>query len=250
MSDVLYKGLTLVELAQQALQKPEDFGWWGSDEMFDTWGWSGIDVHNASDSVQIVNFDLIKKDLMEKFPDDFEVVGLRHWAVGHVDRLTCRILKDSISHDSITDDSITDAFKAAMDWLVQLDDYPIVDDDALYEYCYNQELEWITQELPAEIYVANSKEETAALILEELSQLDDYDVVGYNLDGASVTEHLMRYAAYDLSLCDARYREFWDEWVEEEGLPIIFWGDNFGAPANVVHKLDGQLNLFDEENDA
>jgi len=117
MSDVLYKGLTLVELAQQALQKPEDFGWWGGDEMFDTWGWSGIDVHNASDSVQIVNFDLIKKDLMEKFPDDFEVVGLRHWAVGHVDRLTCRILKNSISHDSITDDDITDAFKAAMDCL-------------------------------------------------------------------------------------------------------------------------------------
>ena len=245
-SEIIYQGLDIVKLAEQALQKPDDFGWWGSDQMFVSWGWAGIDQHNASDAIQIVNFELITKDLMSRFPDDFDIVGLRHWAVGHVDRLTCRIL---INPDNgINIDNITEAFCASMEWLIQLDDYPIVDDDKLHEYCVEETIQWIEQEIPFDVYVKESKRDTAEAIFAEISSIDDYDPVGWVLDGMYPTEEVIRYAAYDLSLCSAEHRDVWDEWVEEQGLPPIYWGDNFGAPANVMHKIDGQLSLFGDDD--
>lgn len=244
--EIKHHGLGIVELAEQALKKPEDFGWWGKDEMFVSWGWTGIDKNDSSKADEIVNFDLITADLLERFPFDFDIVGLRHWAVGHVERLTCRILIDE--KFGVIESNITEAFKEAMRWHMKLDDYPIVDDDKLYEYCFNEILEWVKTEIPADVYIKSSREETAAEILSELMQDDsNFDVVYWNLEGMAPTEEMIRYAAYDLSLCAAEYRDLWDEWVEEQGLPPIYWGDNFGAPANAVHKINGQLKLFDGE---
>jgi hypothetical protein len=243
--DIQYQGLTLVELAEAALKKPDDFGWWGKEEMFVSWGWAGIDMSNASDAVAITNFEVITKDLMSKFPDDFDIVGLRHWAVGHCDRLICKILNDDTK--PITADNITDAFKASMEWLINLDDYPIADDDRLSDYCYQEMLEWITSELPDEVYVAESKESTAAQILEEMCTIDDFDPVGWSLNGMAPDDDLIKLVAYDLSLCSAEYIDFWDEWVDSQSLPPILWGENRGFQPNVVHEINGQLNLFEDE---
>lgn len=244
---IQYKGLGIVELAKQALEKPEDFGWWGKEEMFVSWGWAGIDKNNSSRADDIVNFDLITTDLMERFPFDFDIVGLRHWAVGHADRLTCRILIDEKL--GIIESNITEAFKEAMKWLMKLDDYPIVDDEKLYEYCRQEMFDWIMQELPDDVYVKDSKEETVDSILGELEKDEsgDFDIVWWSLEGKAPTDEMLRYVAYDLSLCAASHRDLWDEWVEENGLPPIYWGDNFGAPPNAIHKISGQLSLFDSE---
>jgi hypothetical protein len=244
-SDIEVQRLNIVQLATQALEKPEDFGWWGKEEMFETWGWAGIDKNNSSDAVEIVNFDHITKDLLDKFPEDFEIVGLRHWAVGHVDRLTCRIIKDP--KKDIDSSNITDAFKAAMRYLMKLEDYPIIDDDELSEYCFNEISEWIEQELPAEVYVRTSKSETVGEIIDAMIGDEDFQPTDWVLDGRYPTEEMIRYIAYDLSLCASEHREFWDEWVEELGLPPIYWGDNFGAPANAIHRINGQLSLFEAE---
>lgn len=241
----LYKNYNILELATMALKRPDDFGWWGRNEMFISWGFCGIDMSNASDALEICNFQYITNDLINRYPDDFEIVGLKHWAVGHCDRLTCRVLYDA--NKGVEEDNITDAFHSAINWHIQLEDYPIADEDSLYEYCNNEMLEWITSEIPAEVYIKNSKEETAEQILQEIysdghsSALDDV------LSQVYPTDLDIRHAAYDLSLCYAEYKDFWDEWVDENNLPPIHWGDNFGAPVNAVHKINGQLNLFEDE---
>lgn len=246
MNDIEYKGLGIIELARHSLQKPEDFGWWGSEEMFVTWGWTGIDKNNASDPVEIVNFDFITEKLIEKFPDDFEIVGLRHWAVGHVDRLTCRVIKDK--NAGLVEENITDAFKAAMTWQMELEDYPVADDDSLFIYCENEMFEWIKSELPMEVYIAKSKDETVAQIIEEMSNNDDFNSMDWILSDRWPNEDMIRYIAYDLSLCSAEYKEFWDEWCNDQTLPPILWRDDFGYASNKTHVLEGQLSLFEKDN--
>jgi hypothetical protein len=243
--DIEYQGLGIVELAKHSLKKPEDFGWWGREEMFVTWGWTGIDKNNSSDAVEIVNFDTITEDLIAKFPDDFDIVGLRHWAVGHVDRLTCRVLKDE--NVDVTEENITDAFKAAMTWQMQLEDYPVANDDRLAIYCENEMFDWIKSELPMEVYIAKSKDETVAQIIEEMVANDDFDPMDWILSDRWPSEEMIRYIAYDLSLCAAEHYEFWNEWVDEQGLPPIIWGDNFGAPPNKAYYIDSQLSLFEKD---
>ena len=94
---MVYSGFDYVEnilkCAKDGLQKPEDFGYWGSEDMFKTWGFCGVDKNRDSDLLEISNFDFITKDLISKFPNDFKIENYSHWMVGNVDRLVCRILK-------------------------------------------------------------------------------------------------------------------------------------------------------------
>lgn len=241
MEDIMYKGFNLVELAGQALTRPDDFGWWGKEEMFNTWGWSGIDVNNSSNVLDECNFRVICDDLLSKYPDDFEIVGLKHWAVGHVDRLTVRILDKP---GDVTEDNITPAFREAIEWLISLDEYPIADEMKFDEACYEYVFNYLVQDIPSDVYIKNSKEETAALILEELnSSYDDLDYTELAMGGSSISDNAIRYAAYDLGLCSIEYRDVWDEWIDEEGLPPIKWGDDWGINSNKIHELNGQLEL-------
>ena len=38
----------VIDMAKRSLEKPEDFGYWGNADMFNTWGWAGIDYHRDS----------------------------------------------------------------------------------------------------------------------------------------------------------------------------------------------------------
>jgi hypothetical protein len=245
--EIEYKGFNLVQLAEMALEKPEDFGWWGKDEMFDTWGWAGIDKSLASDVLQECNFNVITDDLISRFPEDFEIVGLKHWAVGHVDRLTVRILKNS---GEIVDDNITEAFKECIDWLINLDDYPVADEAKFDDHCFQYVFDMLVNDIPEEVYIKESKEATAYLIINELLSYDSdvyIDITGLALDNMSISEDVIRYAAYDLDLCWIEHRDFWDEWTYEQGLPPIVWGVNFGVNEPNLRKLEGQLSLFDTD---
>ena len=63
----------ILKCAKDGLQKPEDFGYWGSSDMFKTWGFCGVDKNRDSNLLEISNFDIITKDLMTTFPLDFRV---------------------------------------------------------------------------------------------------------------------------------------------------------------------------------
>lgn len=117
----------ILKCAGDAIEKPEDFGYWGSEDTFVTWGFCGVDKHRDSDTLQISNFKVISTDLMEKYPDDFRIETYRHWAVGSVDRLLCRVLKNK--ENGVVIDNITDAFKSAMIWQDKLQEYPVADEN-------------------------------------------------------------------------------------------------------------------------
>ena len=113
-----------VSLAKQALKKPDDFGWFGFDEMFVTWGFSGISVSNASDILEASNYHSIiahlKNAFVEEYDDNFREVGFSHWVVGHVDQVCLKILKTEVDHDLIVLDDITDFFIEAVDIVISL----------------------------------------------------------------------------------------------------------------------------------
>lgn len=243
----IYKGFNIVQLAEMALERPNDFGWWGRDEMFKSWGWAGIDKHNGSHFIDEFNFDVHSKYLINTFPDDFEIVGLQHWAVGHVDRLTVRILIDS--DKPVTEDNITDAFKTTINCLVDLDLYPIADEELYYEKVSERAFEELCKEIPKEVYIKTSIEDVASEYLRLLIEKYDFYEDSYVEEQFAINEEVLYMIGYELGLCSAEYRDFWDDFVNEQGLPFIFWGDDFGVGANIVHKLNGQLELDIEERD-
>lgn len=114
-----------------ALKKPEDFGYWGEEEMFVTWGFSGHDQSAMSKIFEQANFKAISEDLISKYPDDFRIERYRHWACSWVERLVCRILVDE--NKGLVQSNITEAFARAIDYHIQLDDYPIFDENLYSE---------------------------------------------------------------------------------------------------------------------
>lgn len=114
-----------------ALKKPEDFGYWGDEDMFVTWGFTGHDRTGMAKILEEANFKAISEDLMTKYPDDFRIEHYRHWACGWVDRLVCRILihKDK----GFVEENITEAFAKAIEYHIQLEDYPIFDENLYSE---------------------------------------------------------------------------------------------------------------------
>jgi hypothetical protein len=108
--------------AKMATEKPQDFGYWGDSDMFDTWGFTNIDQNPSSDILDKANFKFITEDLMGSFPEDFRIETYNHWLVGSVDRLVCRIYEDDRK-------TIALPFVLAMEWLDKLSDYPVADED-------------------------------------------------------------------------------------------------------------------------
>lgn len=93
--------MDIVELAKKSTTYPSDFGWYGRQDMFITWGWAGVDMHRDSNILDTSNFNSVIETLKEEFEGDefdenFDVVGLRHWAVGHADRLTVRVVDHAV----------------------------------------------------------------------------------------------------------------------------------------------------------
>lgn len=122
---------TITQLAEMALKKPDDFGYWGDEEMFVTWGFSGHDRTGMAKILEEANFKAISEKLMTQYPDDFRIEHYKHWACGYVDRLVCRILihKDK----GFVEENITEAFAKAIEYHIELEDYPIFDEDLYYD---------------------------------------------------------------------------------------------------------------------
>jgi len=110
--------------AKMATEKPQDFGYWGNSDMFDTWGFTNIDQNRDSDPLEKANFKYITEELMGLFPEDYRIETYNHWAVGSVDRLVCRVYEDDTDKKVIAS-----SFFLAMEWLDKLNDYPVADEE-------------------------------------------------------------------------------------------------------------------------
>jgi hypothetical protein len=225
----------VVESAKDSLQRPSDFGWWGRDDMFITWGFSGVGKHRDSDLLQLSNFSVVTEDLMERFPDDFQIVGMGHWAVGHTDSLIVRVLENE--SDGFVEDNITDAFKAAWDWLDTLSDYCIADESHYSELVSDSVFEYTVQAFPEEIYSADLDDSVGSVLY--YLQEDNY----YDYDSSVPSTEEMLLAAYHLRLCDYEHKDFWDDFAMVNSLPVIVWNEYTFGPSGVPKQIDGQLSL-------
>lgn len=231
----------IVKLAEQALEKPSDFGWWGREEMFESWGWSGISAHRDSNLIEISNFQYVTKDLMNRFPDDFEIVNIGHWAVGHVDQLTVRILRNP--KGEIEEENITEAFEESMIWVDSLLSYSVACDEHYSDLVSQEVFDYAKQNIPSEIYIQEHVDVTVAEILAILEQEESYDY-----DNTVPTEDQMRMAAYKLRWCDYSEKDFWDEFAEGNGLPVILWSETFEDPSGAPNQIPGQMSIYDVIN--
>lgn len=227
--------------AIMALEKPDDFGWWGREDMFVTWGWSGISQSNASNIVERSNFEVIKNDLTARYPDDFQEIGLGHWAVGHVDTLIVKILKDEKLGVQI--DNITDAFIEAVKWLDCIKENAVADEMHLDQLAYEEGFEDIKSILPDFILIKESVDQTVADIIEYIHQTDlcYIDFIDIALGEASLSEKDIITAAYELGFIDPDCQSDWDDICTAIGLPAIDWRKFLSNPED-----PNQLSLFDE----
>lgn len=221
----------LLRCAKDSITKPEDFGYWGSDDMFVTWGFCGIDKHRDSKILEETNFDLMSKELMQEFPEDFRIETYNHWAVGHVVRLCVRVLKED---KEITEDNITEAFAKAMYCKDGLMDYPVWDDSEYSERLYNAAIDAIEDlHYPISSMVDTTIEswssEVYRYLSEEMGVYVDVDADIYPTD-----EDIL-IAVYNLELWNLEEVEEWDEWTTQNQLRSI----------KTIIANKNQLSLFD-----
>lgn len=220
------------DFAREALARPSDFGWWGFDEMFDTWGFTGIAMHRDSDLLQISNYHSVVRDLRHDFGDDFDEhfqeVGLKHWAVGHTDNLCCRILNRSMPHSDITDDDVTDYFKKAVDIAISLrEDYPVYDECDYSDRQWVAAYDWLKECLSHSSYVDVGShvvmtDSNVGEIHYWLSEMSYYE--NYLDDGTPYYEgDMIAEAVFDLGF-DKRETEsdieFWTNWEYNNGAAV------------------------------
>jgi hypothetical protein len=77
--------------------------------------------HRDSGLLEQSNFDTIKNDLEESFPNDVEVASFGHFAVGWIEELLVRMIDDQ--------GAVTPAGTAAITWKLKLENYPVADED-------------------------------------------------------------------------------------------------------------------------
>lgn len=206
------------KLASQAMEKPSDFGYWGYSNMFVTWGFSGIDKTRDSSLMEISNFDVISQDLMKKFPNDFRIEGFSHWAVGHVDRLTCRILKNKT--EGYVETNITEAFKEVIKWHEALSEHPVADESHYGELEFQDVIESLS-DLPYHIadLIDQSNGDWAEKIYYELA-------INMHIEmcpDASIypSDDDIKMAIYNLQLWNIDAVDEWNEWTDLNGIERI-----------------------------
>jgi len=229
----------IVAMAKECLKRPDDFGWFGGDEMFVTWSFAGINLAvNSGDVLQESNFHVISKDLMDRFPDDFDIAGVKHWAVGPMDQLRVRVLKNE---GKIEYDNLTEAFHALMEWHDALESYPVADESDLYEREYEAEVKDVawrlqyTEPLKYLIHVAGDYEELAGDLIYEINQSD------YTSYHEPASDEELLEAAFELGLCLFDEAEFWNEWAENNK-KVIVW-NHYTNLGGKYKQVPGQMKL-------
>lgn len=114
---------TIEDFAKAALTEPDSF-YTSAEYAYTTHGrW--LSRHRDSDVLGVSNWVTIQNDMVDRFPDDVEVMGSSHWAVGWCDELFVRVRDD--------EGNFTPAFEAYYEWYEKLASYPVADEDDLCE---------------------------------------------------------------------------------------------------------------------
>jgi hypothetical protein len=224
---------TIEELAKSALEKPKDFGYWGSYDLFNTWGFTGIDQTRDSSILDKSNFKVISDELIKMYPNDFGIETFTHWACGSIDRLVCRILK---SPGDITEENISLCFYLAMDWHRQLSDYPVADDDYYHERLHIEAIDCIEEMADYLLLVTNREEDGWAekihyTLTNDMDFQFDIDAEQYP-DDDKMLEAILK-----SGLCNPERWGEWYEWCDEHG---------FDRPIFPVKENPNQLKLFQD----
>ena len=234
----------IIRCAKDGLQKPEDFGYWGSKDMFKTWGFCGIDKNRDSNIREISNFDFMSNDLLKRFPDDFRIETYNHWLVGSVDRLVCRILKHELPFiDQVKEKDITTAFIAAMEWLDQLNDYPVADESDYADKQFEEAIKSIEYWIDENSDLVYKDKPNSGSCYERMYfdlvnkgyEFDDYDQV-------YPTDDQMFKSVYDLELCKADGYLKWYEFCDKNDIPRPVFTEEEFSKINA-----NQLQLFKKE---
>lgn len=228
---MFYYSENLLRCAKDGLEKPEDFGYWGNKDTFVTWGFCGIDQNRDSKLLDRCNFNVITENLEIRFPGETRIEGFGHWAVGHVDRLVVKILKDESL--GIVEENITDVFKAAMEWKDELQDYPVADEEEYASLLFDEAINYI-EETSVKNMIDTDQPHWSEDIYSELLNMDihiDLDADIYP-DDQEILE-----AAYNLFIWNMDEKESWDEWCEARGWEKI--------PTGRSNK--NQLTLFGDD---
>jgi hypothetical protein len=113
--------MDIQEAAQAFSAQTMKMPWWEPEDGSDPSQWGDVVGHHRdSDMLEESNFHVISTDLEDRYPDDVQIVRFRHWAVGWVEEFFVRIW-DASGH-------ITPAWRAAVKWIEQLEEYPIADE--------------------------------------------------------------------------------------------------------------------------
>lgn len=234
----------ILKCAKDGLQKPEDFGYWGSEDMFKTWGFCGIDKNRDSNIMEISNFDYISKDLLTNLPDDFRIETYNHWMVGSVDRLVCRIIKEELPFmELMVEADITIAFYYAMEWLDKLNDYPIADEGDYSEKQLKEAIEsieyWVDENSDLvykdELNLESCYERMYSDLINKGYEFDEYNQV-------YPTDEQMLQSVYDLELCKVDGHIKWYEFCDKNNIPRPQFTEEEFSKFNL-----NQLQLFKKE---
>jgi len=237
VSDVMLhdNGADYVKLAKQALTHPSDFGWFGFDDMFVTWGFAGINKNGMEHLVDISNWDCAIAEIKREFGEDeyvenFYEAPIRHWLVGSCDQLCVRVLNREIPHHEITINDITPHFKFVCDIATYLAyEYPVLDEDHYSELQYDEAAKFLEESLSEtcswfDLSGHVSMVDNLGYIIQ--NWINDNCNSYYDVDdrGAYVyADDDVIEAVYDLGL-DKRDDEgdevFWNEWESSNPSPV------------------------------
>jgi hypothetical protein len=223
----------IVNLALQALTRPEYFGYWGEEDMFITWGFTGIDKQRDSSIMQRSNFKTITDDLINRYPNDFKIETFSHWACGSIDRLICQILKEPGNYN---ENNITESFKAVLKWHDELNEYPIADENDYLNNLHDECVDYIENMADYLLLVTNTEEKGWA---EKILHTLDIDLnFEFNPDYDQFpNDNKILEAILKSGLCNPERWGEWYEWCDEQG---------FDRPIFPEKENPNQLKLFED----
>jgi|TARA_R110000824_G_scaffold320638_2_gene507610 hypothetical protein len=207
----------IVKMAGMSLSRPDDFGHWGNPQLFNTWGWAGIDYNRDAQVLDLANYQSFWKDIVPDFEDHFESERMNHWAVGWVERTIVKVLHNEV--DGIIFDNITEAFCKTVEILDALQEYAILDEGLYSELEWEENIRVIEEYAPKMIDCTVegwSEKMLSALLDNGVEMIPDADCYP--------SEEEMIEAAYDCGLCNKEYEEKWLEFCFDNNLtrPAIF----------------------------
>lgn len=121
---------------QWELRNSRDFGWYDDErELGVNWVLTYASGKH-SNLLDQSNYEVIHKDLSERFPEDVFDAWISHYVVGGFDQMLVRVKNE--------DGSLTDAAYALEDWYLRLDDYPVADEEHYSNLQYEADISYIS----------------------------------------------------------------------------------------------------------